>query len=196
MSENYSATYSDGLITVVDDYSGKKAFITNHEEDYYAYGDDDLDAVSNLLRETHEDRNHFRELLIKDIEKQSSEPDEKQRGRFEWVGERFILEKNDRRYPEFVAEKKITGIMQDELWNLDYTFSLFILPRLKAFRKNLLGYPNDLTQESWEEMLDKMIWSFQQVADGNDYDNYEEEWANRLREGFKLFGEYYLALWS
>jgi hypothetical protein len=53
----------------------------------------------------------------------------------------------------------------------------------------------------WNEIMNKMIWSFQQLT--VDYKNgvniksdarplYEE----RLQEGLTLFGTYYLALWD
>jgi hypothetical protein len=109
--------------------------------------------------------------------------------------------------------------------SLDHTLALVILPCLIQLKNTQQGMPVikevdiDPNQESfdfdddlesmqyekntmiWNEIMDKMIWSFQQLT--VDYKNgvniksdarplYEE----RLQEGLTLFGTYYLALWD
>ena len=109
--------------------------------------------------------------------------------------------------------------------SLDHTLALIILPCLIQLKTTQQGMPVikevdiDPNQESfdfgddlesmqyekntkiWNEIMDKMIWSFQQLT--VDYKNgvniksdarplYEE----RLQEGLTLFGTYYLALWD
>jgi len=109
--------------------------------------------------------------------------------------------------------------------SLDHTLALIILPCLIQLKNTQQGMPLikeadvDPNQESfdfgddlesmqyekntmiWNEIMDKMIWSFQQLT--VDYKNgvniksdarplYEE----RLQEGLALFGTYYLALWD
>jgi hypothetical protein len=109
--------------------------------------------------------------------------------------------------------------------SLDHTLALIILPCLIQLKNTQQGMPVikevdvDPNQESfdfdddlesmqyekntmiWNEIMDKMIWSFQQLT--VDYKNgvniksdarplYEE----RLQEGLTLFGTYYLALWD
>jgi len=109
--------------------------------------------------------------------------------------------------------------------SLDHTLALIILPCLIQLKNTQQGMPVikevdvDPNQESfdfgddlesmqyekntmiWNEIMDKMIWSFQQLT--VDYKNgvniksdarplYEE----RLQEGLALFGTYYLALWD
>jgi hypothetical protein len=109
--------------------------------------------------------------------------------------------------------------------SLDYTLALIILPCLIQLKNTQQGMPvikesdvdpnqelfdfgDDLesmqyekNMKVWNEIMDKMIWSFQQLT--VDYKNgvniksdarplYEE----RLQEGLTLFGTYYLALWD
>jgi len=56
------------------------------------------------------------------------------------------LDPNDNRIPIFINQIKERGFDSTELWNLDYTIALFILPRLKVFREAEAGHPGSLTQ--------------------------------------------------
>jgi len=76
----------------------------------------------------------------------------------------------------------------------------FILPRLKLFKELNCGNPCDFTEESWDEVLDKMIFAMQAIADGSwSYENEDIEEAraywNRVQEGLELFGKYFRDLW-
>ena len=58
------------------------------------------------------------------------------------------------------------GVADQECWSLDYTLTNYILPRLKHFKKmKRHTYPNDITPEEWEKILDEMIWAFEYMAD-------------------------------
>ena len=81
------------------------------------------------------------------------------------------------------------------------------------FKKVNKGYPGNLTWESWNEILDKMLWSFEQIilsSNGTDVESdlFKEYKYNdkilielvdknneKIDEGLKLFGEYYRSLW-
>ena len=54
-------------------------------------------------------------------------------------------------------------ISMSELWDLDYTFADFILPRLKAFKKNTISVPAQLSETEWNDILDKMILAFDYI---------------------------------
>ena len=54
-------------------------------------------------------------------------------------------------------------ISMSELWDLDYTFADFILPRLKAFKKNTISVPAQLSETEWNDILDKMILAFEYI---------------------------------
>ena len=53
--------------------------------------------------------------------------------------------------------KKREKINVKSLWNFDYTIIEFLVPRLKLFREKSQGYPDDVTGEEWDSILDKII---------------------------------------
>jgi hypothetical protein len=98
------------------------------------------------------------------------------------------------------------GFSPHEIWSLDREIVKFILPRLKYFRNHLNGYPGDHTEEKWNEVLDKIIWSMEYAK--NDYildsefidDNLDiniiKQNQTKCQEGFELFGKYFSNLWD
>lgn len=54
-------------------------------------------------------------------------------------------------------------ISMSELWNLDYNIAKYLLPRLKAFKKNTMSIPASLTEDEWDNILDKMIIAFEYI---------------------------------
>ena len=80
-----------------------------------------------------------------------------------------------------------------DMFNLDYTLSLVILPALKRFRK-LRRTPGRMSVEEWNSILDKMIDAFDIIANGKCWPNEEEE--IRVRKGLKLFAKWYTTLWT
>lgn len=91
-------------------------------------------------------------------------------------------------------------INKSDTWSLDHTLALIILPALLQLKNTMHGVPIDFSEvggesyshqmsfdfytetademfnmhglKRWEETLDKMIWSFEQIA----YDNWEEQY--------------------
>jgi len=80
-----------------------------------------------------------------------------------------------------------------ELWNLDVTMAEFIYPRLKRLKEIQHGYPADLNEEEWSEILDKMILAFKLIKE-EDY--YIKKDPGEITEGLNLFVEYYSNLWD
>lgn len=69
-----------------------------------------------------------------------------------------------------------------DTWNLDYTLALIILPALKAYKNNHdSSYPGDLkSHEEWEAVLDKMIWSFENIATDYEEDEFYTEVIGKI----------------
>lgn len=82
-----------------------------------------------------------------------------------------------------------------DTWNMDHTLAHIILPMLKQLKATNHGYPSDLTEQEWDEIQDKMIWSFEQKIKDTDMDLSHEE-HEKMAEGFKLFGLHYQNLWD
>lgn len=58
-------------------------------------------------------------------------------------------------------QRKTRGWSDLELWNLDDTVSKWIVPRLKAFRANTIGYPPDIEFIDWQIEIGEMIFGFE-----------------------------------
>ena len=113
-------------------------------------------------------------------------------------------------YHGFAFDKKISkkhqqqlesrGFDDTELWNLDNTIAEFILPRLKAFRENPVGYPTNLTEKKWNKALDKIIFSLDLSLNDDKWLNLNIKERNILhkkyKKGFKLLGRYFGDLWQ
>lgn len=125
---------------------------------------------------------------------------------------RFFNNIKDRRNKKYKQFKKENGFTPDETWSLYTSIAIFVLPRLKHFRENTIGYcPYYFkTLEAWHNVLDKMIFSFENILKYDD-DNFEcpKEYLEKhkdqksaymsfitdLKIGFKLFGKHFMNLW-
>jgi hypothetical protein len=103
------------------------------------------------------------------------------------------------KFPKGNGDRKIDiKIENHDTWNMDHSLSLIILPMLIQLKNTKHGVPSDIINDvggadydqqdsfdfykethndafdeackKWDEILDKMIWSFQQLA-LEDYDN-------------------------
>ncbi len=82
-----------------------------------------------------------------------------------------------------------------DVWSLDYYLAKKILPALKEFKKRNYSYPSNLKTEEWDEVLDKMIWSFDSYNNKDFKLEFDEDWNKKRQEGFELFGKYFTSLW-
>ena len=107
-----------------------------------------------------------------------------------------------------------------DTWSMDSTLAMIIHPMLVQLKETTHGYPSELTEERWNEILDEMIWAFEQKNRDHWEDDYygpyiesedkrelfgRFEWIDdegrqkhqeRMTNGFKLFGKYYENLWD
>ena len=92
-----------------------------------------------------------------------------------------------------------------DTWSMDNTLAMIIHPMLVQLKATTHGYPNDLTEERWNEILDEMIWAFEQKCrddwmEDYDYNKWDREGVKahqeRMSNGFRLFGKYYENLWD
>ena len=107
-----------------------------------------------------------------------------------------------------------------DTWSMDCTLAMIIHPMLVQLKATTHGYPGSLTEERWNEILDEMIWAFEQKCrdhwEDDYYGDYVEDQKNgsmvgsfkwidhegmkthqeRMTNGFKLFGKYYENLWD
>ena len=113
-------------------------------------------------------------------------------------------------------QRVFRGYSDDELWNLDYTIAKWILPRLKAFKKDNIGWPVHFDSfTEWTKTIDEMIWSFDFIVNQDKYEdkliekygseldeNGKYKWiveteklVDRCNKGLELFAKHYRNLW-
>ena len=114
---------------------------------------------------------------------------------------------------KFTTERKISVQIDDfDTWSLDHTLAIIIHPALVKYKQDSLetGHPclgidmdactsgSCKCNNTWQEMLDKMIWSFEQIVTDEIHEYRDEypDYLTRVKEGLELFGKYYLALWT
>jgi hypothetical protein len=85
-----------------------------------------------------------------------------------------------------------------DTWSMDHTLSYIIVPMLEQLKATKHGYPSDLTEERWDEILDEMIWAFTFKRDHFNtlMEKNPKATQERLSNAFRLFGEYYENLWD
>lgn len=82
---------------------------------------------------------------------------------------------NKRQRKKYLKQKGLY-VSRSELWDLDYTITKWIIPRLKAFKKSSTTYPDidrklyfetgeikRITFEDWQNILEEIIVAFEQV---------------------------------
>lgn len=113
----------------------------------------------------------------------------------------LYLEKTDKRYKKHVVQLKKFGFSNAETWGLYSVIAEFILPRLKDFKKTTMSYPMGISEEEWNNILEKMIFAFEWTLtceNGNNLNLSEEEskinW-DRHKEGIDLFSKWFMDLW-
>ena len=75
-----------------------------------------------------------------------------------------------KRLAKYKQQRIERGFDDTECWNLDLTFAGFILPRLIQFKKDVMGYPEELeTFENWIAVIDKMIYAFDHIYNREAY---------------------------
>lgn len=123
-------------------------------------------------------------------------------------------DKNNDDYEKFKEFRLKNNFGLSSLWNLDHTIIQFILPRLKAFKEQLHGYPGNYdTFEHWQHDLDEMIWSMEWYDSEDIHDEFKkDEYGNFLKDennnlvptednlraenGWKLFCDNFFGLWD
>lgn len=160
--------------------------------------------------------------IVEDIFDGISEPTRFER--IKWRISHYISE--TRYFFEKLYERYKYGFPVEQAWDFCSHHSLWVVPRLKHLRANLHGHPGGLVEGEWEAILDKMIWAFENwendpppiypenydhrmtMEDDGEYKIFtrldqrpldytpHHEHIEKCKQGFALFGEYYMNLWD
>ena len=118
------------------------------------------------------------------------------------------------------------GVSAKDVWSFDFYLSGVIVRGLQRLRDDKFGHPGDLTEESWDAIMDTMIYTFTIARDvqgdvdilipQNDeertrLENFLNDPTNKYRDkyrllskeevdkynlGWKYFREYFFSLWQ
>lgn len=99
-----------------------------------------------------------------------------------------------RRFWRFWWQRRTRGWDDSETWNLDTHAARFLLPRLRRFKEVTLCHPHGLTEESWQAVLDDMIYALDVCVRDGDGVVPDADWG-RVDRGLRALGEYWRDLW-
>ena len=102
---------------------------------------------------------------------------------------------DDKREKEYSKQRIKRGFDDSELWSLRDTIGRFILPRLKQFKKVTTSYPAGSTMKQWQDILEKIIISFELLTRDNGSFILTDEELMQFDEGMNLFNDYFMDLW-
>ena len=110
-----------------------------------------------------------------------------------------------------------------DVWSLDYTLACIIHPALVRLKETKHGYPElwedgmvthhnydrqlhfDFIDEEvetkylidkWNVIMDKMIYSFEQIVKDKLFDITDQKQLEEIQEGIDLFAKHYTSLWD
>lgn len=145
---------------------------------------------------------------------------------FNFVVQFFVYDSLNFLYFRRIKEqRKYIKIDYWDVWSMDQTLALIILPMLKELREVGGGAPvltgedvpeelrptdeevlkfsegkvDDKNVDRWNYILDEMIWTFDFIVNDDEYSytgNEFTEKRNRVKNGLRLFGKYYQSLWN
>ena len=97
-------------------------------------------------------------------------------------------------------QRIVKGYDDSETYSFFYDHTEWVLPRLKRFQELKFGYPPSLSEEEWDDIIDRMIVAFELIIEEDmDFDPYEEtRFENRrkqIEEGLMLFAKWHRHLW-
>lgn len=115
----------------------------------------------------------------------------------QFIAQKFSLLRNYKykRAIKFFWQRRIRGFDDSETWSMDNSLSKLILPRLKRFKKVKIGSPSSLSKEEWDQIIDRMIYSFEWLAAGKQFESENEIEIKKVNEGLHFFAKYYRDLW-
>lgn len=97
------------------------------------------------------------------------------------------------------------GFWPQDWWNFDSRCAKWVYPRLKFYSEHRNGYPGDVRNEEWDEIVKKIVWSMEFIATEKlwppegDYDPSPEDFMKdmeKVQEGLDLFGKWFMAFWD
>lgn len=104
------------------------------------------------------------------------------------------------RKAKYAYQRVTRGYDDLVVWNLNSFVSKVVADVTRGMRENGFGYPADLTEEKWGEILGKIEEGFRAATDlyEMNYDTLDEaeKLEETFREGMDLFSAHFHSLWD
>ena len=96
---------------------------------------------------------------------------------------------------------------RNDVISMDCTMSILLLPMMRKFKENMMGYPYNGDSEDdpdgeegeakWQATIDEIIWAMEVTAKGEHYDWFGEQihLHHRRQAAFELFGKNFGNFW-
>ena len=98
---------------------------------------------------------------------------------------------------KFGFQRMFRGFDDRVYWNLSYYLTKIIIPALKFYRDEGLGYHNSMTYGKWKCKINKMIKAFTLIKEENEkVEVLTKKEKHLVYEGLKAFSTYYRSLWD
>lgn len=108
--------------------------------------------------------------------------------------------KDMRRKVQWSYQRVTRGYSDLDSWNLNSFVAGVVAGVVKQMRENGFGYPADLTEDEWQDILLKIEDGFRAATDlyEMNYDGRKEADALEatFREGMDLFSKWFHSLWD
>lgn len=91
------------------------------------------------------------------------------------------------------------GWTEYDAWNIDVWFMETMESMLTYYRRHHVGYPPDISEERWDEIIDRMIFLLKEMQKDDICVDFEQDFKNKMTnkdEFFELFSKYFYALWD
>lgn len=129
-----------------------------------------------------------------------------------YYGYAFDKNTSEANQKKYARQREKRGFDDTELWNLDNTLANYILPRLKAFKKDAMrlgGIPNAFVEnmqgsnedferyhQNWLDAIQEMIDAFEVFVKDENCWEFDKEKYSKVQNGFELFGKHFMSLWT
>ena len=112
----------------------------------------------------------------------------------------FIVLKETYFYTKWFIQRGYRGYSDRDIWSVDGYLTSIIIPMLRVLQQKKLGYPVNLTEERWNEILSDMIKGFEanQRLCNLDFEPNSDTTLLQYKSayGLQLFAEHYNDLWD
>jgi hypothetical protein len=106
------------------------------------------------------------------------------------------LDTDDSRIEKYRKQRLKRGFDDTETWNLDKTIAMFIVSRLKRFKKVTDCYPNSYESlRGWKMAIQKMIDGFELWATKDTWSRLDKEKLAKVDKALEIFAKEFKSLW-